>query len=71
MYFQQFDDILNTSKDKSLINRLKSQLNNEFEMKDLGATKEILGMEIHRDQKADKLYLSQMKYLEKVLIDSM
>jgi len=40
-------------------------------MKDLGATKEILDMEIHRDQKADKLYLSQMKYLEKVLIDSM
>ena len=61
------DDVLITSKDKSLIDKLKSQLSDEFEMKDLGAAKKILGMEIHRDQKAGKLYLSQRKYLEKVL----
>ena len=35
-------------------------------MKDVGAAKKILGMGIHRDQKGDKLYLSQGKYLEKV-----
>jgi len=41
--------MLFASNDKSLISKLKSQLNNEFEMKDLGVAKKILGMEIHRD----------------------
>ena len=59
--------MLIASKDKSLISKLKSQLNEEFEMKDLGAAKKILGMEIRRDRKAGKLYLSQGRYLEKVL----
>ncbi|XP_060203042.1 secreted RxLR effector protein 161-like [Lycium barbarum] len=36
-------------------------------MKDLGAAKKILVMEIHTDQKIGKLYLSQRKYFEKVL----
>ena len=36
-------------------------------MKDLGATKKILGMEIHRDRQAGKLFLSQKNYIEKVL----
>jgi hypothetical protein len=45
----------------------KTQLSGEFEMKDLGATKKILGMEIHRDREAGKLFLSQKIYIEKVL----
>jgi len=61
------DGMLIVSKDKSLITKLKSQLSNEFEMKDLRAAKKILGMEIHRDRKAGKLYLSQRTYLKKVL----
>jgi ATP-binding cassette subfamily B (MDR/TAP) protein 1 len=32
------------------INNLKKQLSSEFEMKDLGATKQILGMRISRDE---------------------
>ena len=36
-------------------------------MKDLGAAKKILGIEIQRDQKAGKLYLSQSRYLDKCL----
>ncbi|XP_070040351.1 uncharacterized protein [Nicotiana tomentosiformis] len=44
-----------------------SQLESEFEMKDLGAAKKILGMEIKRDRKANRLFLTQKKYLEKVL----
>ena len=36
-------------------------------MKDLGAAKKKMGMEIHRDQKASKLFLSQKTYIEKVL----
>uniref|UniRef100_A0A2N9GEX0 Integrase catalytic domain-containing protein n=1 Tax=Fagus sylvatica TaxID=28930 RepID=A0A2N9GEX0_FAGSY len=35
--------------------RLKSLLHKEFEMKDLGAAKKILGMEIRRDREARKL----------------
>jgi hypothetical protein len=36
-------------------------------MKDLGATKKILGMRITRDKKNRKLTLSQGEYIEKVL----
>ena len=53
------DDMLITAKDKEEIRKVKVQLNKEFEMKDLGAAKKILGMEILRDRKAGKLYLSQ------------
>jgi len=53
VYFRQFSDgsidMLIASKDKSSINRLKSQLSREFEIKDLGAGKKILDMEILRD----------------------
>jgi len=61
------DDMLIASKSISEINKLKTLLNNKFEMKNLGAAKKILGMEIHRDRSAGKLYLSQKKYIEKVL----
>ena len=60
-------DILVVSKDKDEIRRLKAQLNKEFEMKDLGAMKKILGMQILRDREASKLYLSQKEYVRKVL----
>ncbi|CAA0832918.1 Uncharacterized mitochondrial protein AtMg00810 [Striga hermonthica] len=46
---------------------LKSLLSQEFEMKDMGAAKKILGMEIHRDRGSKKLWLSQKGYVEKVL----
>ena len=36
-------------------------------MKDLGEPKKILGMEISRDKKLERLYLSQKEYLRKVL----
>jgi len=49
------------------INNLKKQLSSEFEMKDLGATKQILGMRISRDEQGGTLQLSQAKYIRKVL----
>uniref|UniRef100_A0A2N9F5E5 CCHC-type domain-containing protein n=1 Tax=Fagus sylvatica TaxID=28930 RepID=A0A2N9F5E5_FAGSY len=49
------------------LKQLKSLLHKEFEMKDLGAAKKILGMEIHRDRGARKLWLSQKNYIRKVL----
>jgi len=53
------DDMLIASKSIFEINKLKTMLNNEFEMKNLGAAKKILGMEINRDRSVGKLYLSQ------------
>lgn len=38
------DDMLIVSKNMSEIIRLKTQLSGEFEMKDLGVAKKILGM---------------------------
>lgn len=61
------DDMLIAAKDKKEIAKLKAQLNCEFDMKDLGATKKILGMEIIRERHAGKLYLSQQGYIKKVL----
>jgi hypothetical protein len=61
------DDMLIAAKEKSEIAKLKAQLSKEFEMKDLRAAKKILGMEISRDRKSGKLYLSQRGYIEKVL----
>jgi hypothetical protein len=61
------DDVLIASCDKSLIRELETQLSNEFDTKKLGAAKKILGMEIHRDRQARKLYLSQKKYVERIL----
>jgi hypothetical protein len=45
----------------------KIVLEKDFHMKDLGAAKRILRMEIHRDRSARKLWLSQKSYVEKVL----
>ncbi|KAG8472856.1 hypothetical protein CXB51_034830 [Gossypium anomalum] len=61
------DDMLIAAKDKGEIRKVKAQLSEEFKMKDLGPAKKILGMEILRDRKTSKLYLSQKGYIEKVL----
>ncbi|KAG8488863.1 hypothetical protein CXB51_016741 [Gossypium anomalum] len=61
------DDMLIAAKDKGEIRKVKAQLSEEFEMKDLGPAKKILGMEILRDRKISKLYLSQKGYIEKLL----
>eukprot|EP00253_Pinus_taeda_P026692 PITA_26692 len=47
--------MLIASKSMEEINRLKAQLSKTFDMKDLGAAKHILGMEIHRDRKNGNL----------------
>ena len=43
------DDILVASCNKCMINDLKSRMNSEFEMKDLGEARRILGVDIKRD----------------------
>eukprot|EP00253_Pinus_taeda_P026977 PITA_26977 len=50
------DDMLIASKSMEEISKLKAQLSRMFDMKDFGAAKHILGMEIHRDKKKGDLY---------------
>ena len=61
------DDMLIAAKSIVEVNKLKVLLSREFNMKDLGASKKILGIEIHRDRDANKLWLSQAGYVKKVL----
>ncbi|KAH9791941.1 CCHC-type domain-containing protein [Citrus sinensis] len=61
------DDMLVACKDREEIDKLKVLLNSEFEMKDLGYAKKILGMEIRRNRSKGIMFLSQEKYLRKVL----
>ena len=61
------DDMLIVGHDTKKIESLKKDLNRSFAMKDLGPAKKILGMSITRDRKNGKLWLSQQKYIEKVL----
>jgi hypothetical protein len=59
--------MLIATKSMKEIAALKAQLSCEFDIKDLGAAKKILGMKIIRDRKSGLLYLSQKNYVEKVL----
>ena len=61
------DDMLIIGHDKSKIEKLKKELSKSFAMKDLGPAKQILGMKITSDRKKGKLWLSQERYIEKVL----
>ncbi|XP_059301795.1 retrovirus-related Pol polyprotein from transposon TNT 1-94 [Lycium ferocissimum] len=54
-------------KNASRIDELKKQLSKSFAMKDLGHAKQILGMRITRSRDERKLYLSQERYIERVL----
>lgn len=51
----------------NLVSELKKQLSKEFEMKDFGAARKILGVEISRDRSKGILTLSQKGYIQKVL----
>lgn len=61
------DGMLIVGHDKNKINRLKKDLGSKFAMKDLGPAQHILGMRIMRDRKNKRLWLSQEKYIKKLL----
>ncbi|KAH9651033.1 hypothetical protein KPL70_026595 [Citrus sinensis] len=60
------DDILIAGKNLSDIKKLKNLLKGEFEMKDLGSARRILGIDIVRDRATGTLFLSQSRYISKV-----
>ena len=61
------DDMLIVAKSMSEVNKLNILLSREFDMKDLGAAKKILRMEIHIERALGRLWLSQGGYVRKVL----
>ena len=61
------DDTLIVEQVACVIGNLKKDLFKSFDMKDLGPVRQILGMQILRDKKAKKLWLSQEKYIERIL----
>ena len=61
------DDILIVGKKRADIDKLKSDLNSEFDMKDMGGASKILGIEVIRDRTRGTLFLSQRDYVKKVL----
>ena len=61
------DDMLLVSKNMSDIKHVKEMLGREFDMKDLGSARRILGMDIERDRAGGVLKLSQSRYIKKVL----
>ncbi|KAJ4723712.1 Retrovirus-related Pol polyprotein from transposon TNT 1-94 [Melia azedarach] len=61
------NDMLIAAENKSDVQKLKDLLSVEFEMKDLGVARKILGMEIYRDRSKNKLFLSQKGYIQKIL----
>ena len=60
------DDLIIFGKDMASINALKAQLNEEYEMKDLGELKYFLGIQVHRDRE-QKIHISQSGYIRTIL----
>ena len=61
------DDLLIACSDKGLLQQTKRELARRFEMKDLGASRVILGMDISRDRANRRLSLCQARYAQKVI----
>lgn len=59
------DDILVASRDKHEIDRIKTDLGKEFEMRDLRLAKKILGMSIDRDIKIKNYFCLNSHILKK------
>ncbi|KAH9750946.1 Integrase catalytic domain-containing protein [Citrus sinensis] len=62
------DDMLIACHDREEINHLKNLLSREFEMKELGEAKRILGMDIIINKSKKSLLLTQQSYIRKVLV---
>ena len=61
------EDMLIVERDQAKIRLLKKTLNQTFAMKDLGPARQILWMHIIRDRSKKQLWLSQERYVTKVL----
>jgi hypothetical protein len=61
------DDLIILSSDVTKLKWLKSQLEKEFELSDLGELNYCLGVQFQRDRKTHTITMSQTTYIEEVL----
>jgi Reverse transcriptase (RNA-dependent DNA polymerase) len=61
------DDILLASSNLDMLFEIKYFLLRKFDMKDLGESSYVIGIEIYRDRSRGILGLSQKAYIEKML----
>jgi hypothetical protein len=61
------DDFIILASNGNILKWLKSRLENEFEMSDLGELHYCLGVEFERDRANHTITMSQSKYIEEVL----
>src|SRR5579859_3429582 len=61
------DDLIIFGKNMASINALKVQLNEEYEMKDLGELKYFLGIQVHRDRERKIIHINQSGYNRTIL----
>jgi hypothetical protein len=61
------NNMLLIGNNMNAIKEVKKQISSKFNMKDLGATNFIMGMEMKRDRTTRKLWLNQQKYIETIL----
>jgi hypothetical protein len=61
------DDLIIFGKDVASIKDIKAQLNEEYEMKDLGELKYFLGIQVHRDRERKIIHINQSGYNRTIL----
>jgi hypothetical protein len=61
------DDLLVSAMTREIALKIRDQLQEYFQLKDLGEAKTFLGYEIHHDKPNRRIYLSQRRYWEKML----
>lgn len=61
------DDMIIFSNNVKAKTSLKNELMSQFKMKDIGEARFVLGMQIIRDRKNNKLWLDQQLYIEEIL----
>jgi hypothetical protein len=61
------DDLIILSSDVTKLKWLKSQLEKDFEMSDLGELNYCLGVQFQMDRKTHSITMSQTSYIDEVL----
>lgn len=59
--------MLVASKSQTMVVRIKKLVGAEFDMKELGQARRVLGMEVCRNKSAQKLMVIQTQYIEKLM----
>ena len=60
------DDFL-IAGNRELVDKFKADMKSKFKMKDLGATRQFLGMEVYRNRESRTIHLTQKVYIKELL----